>query len=329
MTFDATALLHSRQEPAHAPAAVPALDSTATIGRTEHSYLAAEHGVASEGKDHLYLLPHGVIHTSPWIITKSTSSSMALILLTAQRQPFEVTVGDRTHVSTAVAFRPMQEGGVRAEDCPLVTILVHPTHPEYRRFCAISEMGCQPLDRDAFNVADELLWSAYQGQLGISGAQQLLEMIVGVTVRYLPRIRSRDVRCQRLLQMLQENPYCQLSELAEALHVAPARMPHLFTRAVGLPWRSFQLWQKVRAVGVEMGSRRTLTEIAIEAGFSDSAHLSKTWHQFFGAAPSKFFNHRHVQVHYGLCSEPLVVKPSAEAHPTAAPGVCPHCGAAL
>jgi AraC-like DNA-binding protein len=290
-----------------------------------HEFLSTD-----ERRDHLYLLPHGSIHTSPSVITKSTSSSVAFILLSAQRLSFEVTVGQRTHISNAVAFRPMQEGGVRAENRALVSILVHPTHPEYRRFCAISDAGCQPLDRDAFGVADELLRRAYLGQLGIQGAQELLEMVVGATVRYLPRIRSKDDRCARILQMLQQNPYYQLSEFAEALHVPPHRMPQLFARAVGLPWRSFQLWQKVRAVGVEMGSRRTLTEIAMEAGFSDSAHLSKTWHQFFGAAPSKFFNHRQVQVHYGLCSEPLVNnKPSVETRPAAASGVCPHCGAEL
>jgi AraC-like DNA-binding protein len=323
MSFDIPALFRPRAEAIRLPVCSQ-LESTETIENAEPRHLAA-----GETRDHLYLLPHGTIYTSPWIITKATSRSPACILLTAQRKPFQVSIGNETHISNALAIRPLQERGLHAEHCELVSILVHPTHPEYRRFCAIAASGCQALDRDAFNDVDELLRNAYLGQLGVHGAQQLLETVVSIAVRYLPRIRSRDVRCERIVQILQQNPYCQLNELCEAVNIAPERMPHLFARAVGLPWRSFQLWQKVRAVGVQMGSRRTLTQIAITAGFSDSAHLSKTWHQSFGAAPSRFFDHRFVQVHYGLHLEPPLTTVEPPPPLVAAAGVCPHCGGPL
>jgi AraC family transcriptional regulator of arabinose operon len=325
MNFDIPALFRPRAEANHLPVC-SSLESPEAVASAEQGELAA-----GETRDHLYLLAHGTIYASPWIITRATSRSPACILLTAQRKPFEVAIGNETHVSTALAIRPLQVRSLRAEHCELVSIMVHPTHPEYRRFCAIAAAGCQALDRDAFNDVDELLRSAYLGQLGVHGAQQLLETVVNIAVRYLPRIRTRDVRCERIVQMLQQNPYCQINELCEAINVAPERMPHLFVRAVGLPWRSFQLWQKVRAVGTQMGSRRSLTQIAITAGFSDSAHLSKTWHQSFGAAPSKFFDHRFVQVHYGLRLEPEPPLRRVEPPPpaVAAAGVCPHCGGPL
>jgi AraC family transcriptional regulator, arabinose operon regulatory protein len=318
----------SRQSATQAASAAVGLAASALATATNQRVPHGEEAPA-EVRDHLYLLPHGVIYTSSWITTKSTVCSPACILLSAQRQSFEVTVGKQTHSSDALVFRPMQAAGMRAENCSLASILVHPIHPEYRRFSAIATPGWQRLDRDAFSVADEMLHRACLGDLGIESAQQLLEMVVGIAVRYLPRIRSRDVRHQRLLELLQHNPHCQLGELAAALQVAPHRMPSLFARAVGLPWRSFQLWQKVRAVGVEMGSHRSLTEIAVKAGFSDSAHLSKTWHQFFGAAPSKFFNHRRVQVHYGLCSQESIRKPGLVLPPGRAERACPHCGSLL
>jgi AraC-like DNA-binding protein len=319
MSFDSTALLRA---PDGAPQPMPACSAEpAPAAVAQPPYVHS-----GQLKDHLYLLPHGVVYTSPWLITKATTGSSGNILLSAQRKPFELNIARQTVVSSALAIRPLQERVLRAENRQLISILIHPTHPHYRRFRAIGAPGCQPLDRDAFSGMDDLLQSAYLGQLGISGAQELLETAVAIAVRYLPRIRSKDERCEQILHMLQENPGCQLKDLAEALGVSADRMPHLFTRAVGLPWRSFQLWQKVRAVGAAMGSGRSLTEIAIAAGFSDSAHLSNTWHQAFGAAPSKFFNHQLVQVHYGLCREPAQ---RAAASATAARCVCPHCGGAL
>lgn len=328
MRLDRAKLPPYREEQAQAASTAASLQATAALPRAANAARGPGEDPATHPKDHVYLLPHGVIYTSPWFSIESAACSPACILLSAQRKRFEVVVGAASHLTTALAFRPLQQVGVRAENCALVSVLVHPTHPEYRRFRAIRAPGCQSLDRDAFHTVDQLLRSAYLGQLGIQGAQHLLEMVVDITARYLPRIRSKDARCQRLLQLLQENPSCQLGELAEALHVVPERMPGLFARAVGLPWRSFQLWQKVRAVGVEMGSRRSLSEIAIEAGFSDSAHLSKTWHQFFGAAPSKFFNQRLVQVHYGQCSRRVVKNGDIE-RGTPERHLCPHCGSVL
>jgi AraC family transcriptional regulator, arabinose operon regulatory protein len=285
---------------------------------------AANHGLP---KDHLYLLPHGVIYTSASIVTRATSRSSGCILLTAQREPFEVTFGKQTCQQTALAIRPLQERGLRAENCQLVSILVHPTHREYRRFRAITSPGCQPLDRDAYTAVDDLLQSAYLGQLSVRQARELLEKVVAISVRYLPQVRTRDARSELIHKLLQEKWNCQLGDLAQALGVSQDRMSHLFTKVVGLPWRSFQLWQKVSAVGSALGSGRRLAEIAVTAGFSDAAHLSNTWHQAFGAAPSRFFNHNVVQVHYGL--RPEIALETAAPAPKKVEHTCPHCGGKL
>jgi len=304
-----------------------------TLGRTHEN--AGKHlsghplAAGARPKDHLYLLPHGVIYTSASIANKATSRSSGCILLTAQRDPFEVTIGKQVYEHTALAIRPLQERGLRAENCQLVSILVHPTHREYRRFRAIASPGCQSLDRDAYVAVDDLLQSAYHGQLGIQRASELLEKVIAITVRYLPQVRTRDARSELIHKMLQEKWNCQISELAEALGVSQDRMSHLFTRVVGLPWRSFQLWQKVSAVGSALGSGRRLAEIAAAAGFSDAAHLSNTWHQAFGAAPSRFFNHEVVQVHYGLQPEVALLTAAPTPAPEKVQRACPHCGERL
>jgi AraC-like DNA-binding protein len=57
---------------------------------------------------------------------------------------------------------------------------------------------------------------------------------------------------------------------------------HLFVEQTGLPFRTYLLWLRLtKAVAVFAGGG-SLTEAAHEAGFSDSAHFSRTFRRMFG-----------------------------------------------
>lgn len=73
-----------------------------------------------------------------------------------------------------------------------------------------------------------------------------------------------------------------LSDAAALVGLSPGRTRHLFVQQTGLPFRTFLLWLRlVRAVELFVGGA-SLTEAAHGAGFSDSAHLSRTFHRMFG-----------------------------------------------
>ena len=75
-----------------------------------------------------------------------------------------------------------------------------------------------------------------------------------------------------------------LGDIAALTGLSPGRARHLFVQQTGLPFRTWLLWQRlVRAV--ELFARgSSLTEAAHAAGFSDSAHLSRTFRRMFGIA---------------------------------------------
>ncbi|MEO8671177.1 MAG: AraC family transcriptional regulator [Tahibacter sp.] len=77
--------------------------------------------------------------------------------------------------------------------------------------------------------------------------------------------------------------------LAKAVRRSPSRLAHRFRDATGVPLRRYVLWCRLRvaAEGAMRGS--SLTEAAHQAGFSDSAHLSRTFRATFGIAPSFLF----------------------------------------
>jgi AraC-like DNA-binding protein len=77
-----------------------------------------------------------------------------------------------------------------------------------------------------------------------------------------------------------------LKELAALLGLSYDRMSHLFSDAVGLPLRSYQLWQKAYNAAFLFESGRPLAEIAHATGFVDSAHLTRTWQNSYGINPS-------------------------------------------
>ncbi len=71
-------------------------------------------------------------------------------------------------------------------------------------------------------------------------------------------------------------------EAARSVQLSPGRASHLFVEETGLPFRTYLLWLRlVRAVDARVAGC-TLTEAAQEAGFSDSAHLSRTFKRMFG-----------------------------------------------
>lgn len=73
-----------------------------------------------------------------------------------------------------------------------------------------------------------------------------------------------------------------LNDAAALVGLSPGRTRHLFVQQTGLPFRTFLLWLRlVRAVEIFAGGA-SLTEAAHGAGFSDSAHLSRTFHRMFG-----------------------------------------------
>lgn len=77
--------------------------------------------------------------------------------------------------------------------------------------------------------------------------------------------------------------------LADAVPVAglsASRLRHLFVEQTGLPFKTYLLWLRLgRAMECIMGGA-SLTAAAYEAGFSDSAHLSRTFRRMFGVAPT-------------------------------------------
>lgn len=76
-----------------------------------------------------------------------------------------------------------------------------------------------------------------------------------------------------------------LEALAVVAGISPGRFMHVFTESVGIPLRPYLAWLKLqRAVSAIVGGR-TLSQAALAAGFSDSAHMSRAFARMLGIRP--------------------------------------------
>lgn len=77
-----------------------------------------------------------------------------------------------------------------------------------------------------------------------------------------------------------------LAQAAALVHLSPGRFRHLFVEETGTTFRAYALWVRIQhAIGAMMAGR-SWTEAAHDAGFADSAHLSRTFRRMFGVSPN-------------------------------------------
>jgi len=79
-----------------------------------------------------------------------------------------------------------------------------------------------------------------------------------------------------------------LDALARACGLSPSRFRHAFRETTGVSVKRYRLWNRLgKAVGLAT-TGETLTEAALAAGFSSSAHFSAAFRDMFGSSPSDF-----------------------------------------
>jgi AraC-like DNA-binding protein len=97
-----------------------------------------------------------------------------------------------------------------------------------------------------------------------------------------------DPRIARVLDRIREHPDAELAlaQAAAIAHLSPSRFRHLFVAQTGISFRAYLLWARVGLAVARGMAGGSWTDAAQQAGFADSAHLSRTCRRMFGIAPT-------------------------------------------
>lgn len=100
--------------------------------------------------------------------------------------------------------------------------------------------------------------------------------------------RSLDARVSAALAAIRRDVDVDVRLLAAALRLSLDRLTHLVSEQTGMPLRRHALWHRVLRV-LDAGARpASRAAAAVEAGFSDHAHMTRSFRRFLGRAPSEF-----------------------------------------
>ena len=100
-----------------------------------------------------------------------------------------------------------------------------------------------------------------------------------------------DPRLQRVVthvrSRLGSSDSLSLKTLAALAGMSSGRFMHLFTQSLGVPVRPYIRWLRLQLAACELMDGATASMAAHRAGFSDAAHMTRTFRHMLGTTPSE------------------------------------------
>ena len=98
-----------------------------------------------------------------------------------------------------------------------------------------------------------------------------------------------DNRVIQAVALIQKNysENISVAEIAKQIGLSEPHLCQLFKQYVGIPIRRYRIWHRIYIIAVKMGLGLTLTDAAIEAGFTDCAQFSRVFKDIGGISPSE------------------------------------------
>jgi AraC-like DNA-binding protein len=167
------------------------------------------------------------------------------------------------------------------------------------------------LNDNGINILQDSLFISFQNDLKklintdckIEEAKATYNKIIHHLLgKKIVEINKFDPRIEKVLSILYQLPEkkMKIKELAYMVCMSESRLIHLFTEQIGIPIRRYLLWLRLLDAINLIIQGIGFTTAAHETGFSDSAHLSRTFKKMFGlkllALFKNYKNSQFVQV---------------------------------
>lgn len=124
---------------------------------------------------------------------------------------------------------------------------------------------------DSYRISEAVLSALFPQAAGVEPIDPRIDMVTSWLRTHVPKQLS-------------------LPTLAELSGLSEGRLTHLFTQELALSPRRYLLWVKMRRAAELLVDNNSVTDVAHEVGFADSAHLSRAIKSYFAINPTVFGN---------------------------------------
>jgi AraC-like DNA-binding protein len=190
--------------------------------------------------------------------------------------------------------------------CRCRTALIEPNRLHYLRMsggdCAFIYLDSLSRDLEFLRRHCSRVESAFR--MDLDGEETLIALLAGMdrsvdgwhgvssslaAALFFERGRP-DERITAVVDRIQSLPALDVdtATLAAAARLSVSRFQHLFKATTGVPVRRFRLWARMQRAIALASAGATITDAALEAGFSSSAHFAASFREMFGMAPTQF-----------------------------------------
>lgn len=132
----------------------------------------------------------------------------------------------------------------------------------------------------------EAMRALYEAPASLRWAGSALTDLVGFSKR--KERTTMDARVAYVVERMR-NHHDDLplaAALAGEVGLSVSRFQHIFTEAVGVPFRRYRAWARMRSAIAEVVDGSNFTAASHTAGFSDQAHFAHDFRRTFGAPAS-------------------------------------------
>ncbi|PCJ41661.1 MAG: AraC family transcriptional regulator [Moraxellaceae bacterium] len=238
----------------------------------------------------LYLWEYRTLYLGP-ISELSPVNQGASSLLIGIEGPFELVVQNEKKITTRSALIPA--GGQIELDSfgkSIAMCYLDPLGVDFSALRKTMQSKCKDIFFDSeFEKSNiEKLLNIKLNALEPAQAYRILIDDILPADAYNETLNQVSPEVKEVIAIIKREPLLNHSndELAERVGLSGDKLQRLFKSCTGIPIRRYRLWYRLFVTANLMACGMTLTDAALQTGFSDSSHFNRTFRSMLGMKPS-------------------------------------------
>ncbi|SFN84248.1 helix-turn-helix transcriptional regulator [Xenorhabdus japonica] len=195
-----------------------------------------------------------------------------------------LSIQDETHSTHGFLIRSNVMHKMDSSNTCSITLLIEPIDEHYHLFSHLTEnVAVILLEHDNIVAVTDYLVKSF-----LCGEKPDTFTVYLLLSPYLSCHCQFDKRILKAVSFIESLSVKRISsrQVADKIYLSESRFLHLFRDQVGINFRAYLLWLRLSDAIEEIHMADSLTLIANNCGFSDTAHFSRTCKMAYGMRPS-------------------------------------------